>query len=119
MEEEQPINEENELGSELTGLNKGESNKKKKQIIIGAVAAGVLVVLIVVVIIIASSGGSDSKNSDKPSGDEEQDDDHGDKTQCGEINLVYDVRNDEEKIFILGEDYNKGNSVFDIYAFYP
>ena len=88
-----------ELNSELTGLNKGQSeaNKKQLMIIIGAVAT--IIVLIVIIIIIVASSSSSKKA----------------KNVLGEINYFLDVSSFNKETAILGEDFDKKNSDFDIF----
>ena len=94
--EDNPITSE-ELNSELTGLNKGESEKNKKKIIIGIAAGTILIAAIIIIIIVASSSDS-SKN----------------KSVIGEINYILDVSSGFDDTLILGNDYEK-KSDFDIY----
>jgi len=60
MKEDSPITD-NELSSELTGLNKNESNKKINPIIISAIVLAVIII-VVIIIIVATSGSSDSSD---------------------------------------------------------
>ena len=46
----EPLTNEKEINSELTGLNKGEKNKRKQLIIIGAIIGGILLIIIIVFI---------------------------------------------------------------------
>ena len=90
MDDEPLPQNENELSSELTGLNKGEKEIKKKQIIIGIASGALLAVLIVIIIIVLSSSKStNNKNA----------------SIIGEINLTYDVSNTLNKTVFLGNDF--------------
>ena len=88
-----------ELNSELTGLNKGQSeaNKKQLMIIIGAVAAVIVLIVIVIIVVAASSSSSKSK-----------------KVQ-GEIKYVLDVSSFNKETAILGDEFDKKNYDFDIF----
>ena len=96
----EPLTPNYELSSELTGLNKGQSELKKKQLIIGIAAGSLLAVLIIIIIIVVSTTGSNKKSN---------------PTTIGEINLIYDVSNTFDAIQILGKEYKKEDSEFDIY----
>ena len=98
--DDEPLTPTHELSSELTGLNKGQSELKKKQLIIGIAAGSLLAVLIIIIIIVASTTSSNKKSSPKI---------------IGEINLIYDVSNTFDAIEILGKEYKKDPSDFDIY----
>ena len=84
-----------EIKSELTGLNKGDKDQKKKQIIIGIAASAFLVVILVIIIILATSN---SKKKLK---------------FIGDINCIYDIQSLES--MIISEDYKK-TTKFDIYV---
>ena len=100
MDDEPLTQPEKELSSELTGLNKGQKELKKKQLIIGIVA-GVSLAILIIIIIVVSATGSNNKSS---------------PNLKGEINLTYDVSNTLEPIPILGIDFRKEPSEFDIYV---
>ena len=99
---EEPL-ESNELNSELTGLNKGDKEKKKKQILIAAGIGIAICVVMIIIIVLATSGSSDSSEKEG-------------RTQLpiGEINLVYDVQSSLGNTILLGNEYNKESSDFDI-----
>ena len=99
MKEDSPITD-NELSSELTGLNKNESNKKINPIIISAIVLAVIII-VVIIIIVATSGSSDS--SDKKTT----------LTKLGEISCVYDVKSISKNTFLLSNEFNKISN-FDI-----
>lgn len=95
-----------EISSELTGLNKGDKDKKKKQLIIGAgIGIAVAILLLILIIVIANSGSSSSDKEQKERT----------SSPIGEINLIYDIQNIREPTALLGDDYNKESSDFDIY----
>ena len=76
-----PIND-NELSSQLTGLNKGENPLFKKKALIGIIAAIIAAIIIVVIIILVislRSGGGNGSNSNK-------------KKIIAEINCIYEVQ---------------------------
>ena len=95
MESNEPITTD-ELNSELTGLNKGQKEQKKKQLILGIAAGSFLALIIIIIIIIASSSSSKKR------------------TKKGEINLIYDVKSTFRPTQILGDDFKKESSDFDI-----
>ena len=75
-----PIND-NELSSQLTGLNKGENPLFKKKALIGIIAAiiaAIIIVAIIILVISLKSGGNGS-NSNK-------------KNIIAEINCIYEVQ---------------------------
>ena len=94
---------ENELSSELTGLNKGEAEHKKKLLIGGMVAAIILIILITIIIIVSTSG--KSENEEEP--------DYSKLTKLGEINCIFDVNSITQPTEILGNEFVK-NSKFNI-----
>ena len=100
-----------ELGSELTGLNKGEKNLKNKQIMVGIIAGTVLFILILVIIILVATSGGDEENKKK----EEKKEEKKDRNKIGEINLTYDIKSSEKKTVIIGDEYKKESDDFDIY----
>ena len=94
-----------EIGSELTGFNKGDKDTKKKQLIIGAgIGIAVAILLLILIIVLANSGSSDQEQKERTS------------SPIGEINLIYDIQNIKEPTALLGKDYNKELSDFDIYV---
>ena len=99
---EEPITQ-NEISSELTGLNKGEK-ERKKQIIIG-IAAGVLLLAIIIFIIVVAA--SSSKGED-------DDDEDPEYPAIGEINCIYEIRSTTQNTLLLSNEFVK-NSGFDIY----
>ena len=102
---EEPITQE-ELNSELTGLNKGEKEERKKQIIIGIVAFVLLLAIIIFIIIVASSG---SKG-----GSDKEDKEDTDFQVIGEIKCLYEIRSNTENTLLLSDEFVK-NTDFDIY----
>ncbi len=90
--EETPMTQD-ELNSELTGLNKGQKDKKKIQLLIGIGAAGILILLIVIIIIIVATSSKSKKN----------------KEVIGEIKCTLDVSNSNIDTDILGEEFDKKN----------
>ena len=93
---------ENELSSQLIGLNRMDPSKQKKIFI--AIGAGVVaLILIIILIVVATSGKSTSESDDDTSG----------LTPIGEIKCTFDISTTSEPTQILGEDFVK-NSKFDI-----
>ena len=93
MEDE--ITAENELSSELTGLNKGEHAKKKKLMIGIGIGATILIILIIIIAIIVSSGGSNKET------------DYSKLEILGQINCTYDIDFTTKPTQILGEEFVK------------
>ena len=93
----------NELNSELTGLNKGDKEKKRNQILIDAGIGITICIVMVIIIVLATSGSSDSSENDGRT-----------QSSIGEINLIYDVQSSLGNTKLLGNEYNKESSDFDI-----
>ena len=101
--EDQPILKE-ELGSELTGLNKGEKAKRMKLIAGFSIGLGLFIIITVIIIIASVSGKSDGETEDDFP-----------KDKIGEINLKYDVQTITENTILFGGEFQKGSSDFDVY----
>ena len=95
---------ENELSSELTGLNKDDQDKKKKILIISGIAAAVILLILIIIIIVATYG---------KSGKEEEEPDYSKLTKLGEINCIFDINSNTKPTQILGNEFIK-NSKFNI-----
>ena len=98
-----------ELGSELTGFNKGEKEERKKQIMFTIIGTIIFIILCILVIILVSNTES---NKSKDKNDEEED---VKKIIVGEINCIYDIGSSSQNTALLGKEFNK-NSEFDIYV---
>lgn len=97
----------NEIGSELTNLNKGEKEKLKKYIIIGvSIGSLFIMILIIIIIFLANSNSSNSNNS--------KDHDIPILPIIGEINAIFNIQKITEETYLLGNDFKK-DSDFDIY----
>ena len=93
--EEQSLSKE-PINSDLAGKNNWKNALKKKQIIIGASIGGGVLILGLIILIIVLATRSDSKKV------------------FGEINCVYNIES-SQKTLILGSEYVKKPSKFDIY----
>ena len=89
-----------EISSQLTGLNKGVKETKKKYLIIG-ISIGVLSIIFLIAIIVLLSG---PKNEEKEIN----------LPVIGEINCIYDIQNTGENTILLGEEFDK-TSELDIF----
>ena len=92
-----------ELSSELTGLNKGEALAKKRIIMIASSIIGLIVLMILIIIIV----GVTSKN------DENENEEIPENTKTGVINCIYDVKSTSIETILLSNEFTK-NSAFDI-----
>ena len=92
-----------DINSELTGINKGEKEERRKQLIIG-VAVGVLFLAIIIFIIVVAASGSKGGGGD----------DDTPYPVFGEINCLYEIRTTTENTLLLSNEFVK-NSGFDIY----
>ena len=90
--EDEPIMD-NEISSELTGLNKGSKLQKQKQIIIWIAAGAIfLIVLILIIILVSKSGGGKKRDESK---------------LVGLISCIYDVETIKENTLIFGNEFVK------------
>ena len=107
MEDNEEYKTENELSSELTGLNKGDREKKKKLlIIIGLATVTVLLITIIIIIIIVSAKDNNSNNDNNNNNENLE--------SIAEIKCIYDIQNINENTLLLGNEFIK-NTNFDIY----
>ena len=90
---------ENELKSELTGLNKGESSSKRVKIILSIGIASLLIISIILIIVLITNN-RNSKNEKKDI--------------LAKINCLYNIQNINKESIILGNEFNKISN-FDIY----
>ena len=105
MEDEEPLRQD-ELNSELTGLNKGEKNLKKKQLIFGLVFGALLLTIVIIIIVLHASGSIISNDDNK-----DIDNDTPSLQVIGEINCVYEVQSDKENTILLVNEYNKNSDL--------
>ena len=94
----EPINNE-EISSELTGLNKGDKVRKKHQLIIGLSMGGGLVVVSLIIIIVSLSTKSHEDQSNP----------------IGQINCIYNVQTLSEPIPLIGTEFKLGSNSLGIY----
>ena len=97
----------NELSSELTGLNKESFFNKK--MLIGIIATSVFLVIIIIIILAIALNKDDSKNDSK-----NEDDNKVPRTKIAEINCVYDVQIITGNTVLLGANFKK-NTDLDIF----
>ena len=88
----------NEINSQLTGLNKGNATKKTKILLFTGISTLLLILIIIIIIIVVKNINNNKKNE---------------YDKIAEINCIYNIQNKKETI-ILGNEFVK-NSEFDIY----
>jgi surface protein len=94
-----PITDE-EISSQLTGLNKGIKEPKKKLLLIGISLGVLFVIFLITIIVLLSSSKNKEKEINLP--------------VIGEINCIYDIQSTGENTILLGEEFDK-TSEFDIF----
>ena len=107
----EPLTQDEEISSQLMGLNKTWDKTLKNKKLIIAIVCGIVLFSILLIIIILSLSNSDSKEEPKES--DEPDKPHDPDDLVGEINCVYDIFITSNPIIILGQEFNKKND-FDI-----
>ena len=108
MEDDMILNE-NELSSQLTGLNKTPITQKTKLIIISSIVFA-LIIIVAIIIIVTSSGNNSQSSGGGASGEEPHEEV---KTKLGEINCVYDVKSISKNTVLLSNEFKKASN-FDI-----
>ena len=89
----------NELDSELTGLNKGESKQKKIIYIIGIICFLILALTIIIIVISSSRNNTINDNNNKS------------LTIIGTINCIYDIKTIMNTTILLSNEYKKESNI--------
>ena len=111
----EPITQE-EISSELTGLNKGQKEQKRKELIMGIIFGSIFLVVIIIIIIVSATSSNSDDEEKKTTPDDGGDEDIPTPTSpsIGEINCVYEILTTSQNTLLLSNEYSK-TSDFDIY----
>ena len=94
-----------EINSELTGLNKADSQRKNQQLIIGLSILSFIVIaaLIIIIVVVSTKNGDKNKDKGSPS------------NLIGTINCLYNVKTASVPTLLLGTEFKIDSSELDIY----
>ena len=106
--DEEPLTQ-NEINSELTGLNKGQIDPKKKLLIMGIAGGALILIILIIIIIVVATRTDDGDNKDNPNPNPKPS-----NTVIGEINCIFDIKTTSRLTQILGKEFEVKQDVFDM-----